>query len=263
MIAVAGGTGRLGRLVVRGLLDAGHDVRVLSRRPEGASDLVAAGAEVVQADVRRRETLDRAVAGADVVVSAVHGMNPEDDGSPHTIDWLGNRNLIDAATAAGAVVVLMSIVDAAPDGPMELQREKWRAEEYLRASGTPWTVVRATAFAELWLDTLRSTANRSGRPMVFGRGDNPINFVPVADVAAAVVRAATDPTLRGRTITVAGSRNRTMNEMAAEAAGGRTPRHVPRPALRAMSLVGRPIKPAIARLAATALVMDTADLTRH
>ena len=43
--------------------------------------------------------------------------------------------------------------------------------------------MRATAFAELWIDVLGKTAARSGRPVVFGRGDNPINFVSVADVA--------------------------------------------------------------------------------
>ena len=58
----------------------------------------------------------------------------------------------------------MSIVGASADHPIELFRMKHAAEEHLRASGAPWTIVRATAFAEFWLDLLDQTAGASGRP---------------------------------------------------------------------------------------------------
>ena len=63
-------------------------------------------------------------------------------------------NLVDAAGAAGADLVLMSTVGAAANSPMELFRMKRAAEEYASASGVPTTVVRATVFAELWVDLL-------------------------------------------------------------------------------------------------------------
>ena len=72
----------------------------------------------------------------------------------------------------------MSVVGASADSPMELFRCKHAAEAHLRGSGVAWTIVRATAFVELWIDILGSTAT-PGRPVVFGRGDNPINFVSV------------------------------------------------------------------------------------
>jgi uncharacterized protein YbjT (DUF2867 family) len=137
---------------------------------------------------------------------------------------------------------------------------KWRAEEYLRASGVPWTIVRATAFAELWADVLRSTAAKSGRVQVFGRGENPVNFVSVADVATAVVHAVTTPELRGQVLTVAGPDNLTLNELAARVGDGRPVRHVPRAGLRAMALLARPVRPGMARSASMALAMDTVDL---
>ena len=199
--------------------------------------------------------------GVAVCVSAVHGMAPSGDGSPTSVDWLGNRNIVDAAARAGAAVVMLSVVGAGPDSPMELFRMKWRAEEYLRASGVPWTVVRATAFAELWAEILRSTATRSGRVQVFGRGENPINFVSVSDVAAGVVRAVTDPGLRGRVVTIAGPENLTFNEFAARIGEAQRPRHVPRAGLRAMAVLARPLRPGLARSALTALAMDTTDMT--
>jgi NADH dehydrogenase len=187
-------------------------------------------------------------------------MAPSGDGSPTSVDWLGNRNVVDAAAGAGAAVVMLSVVGAGPNSPMELFRMKWRAEEYLRASRVPWTVVRATAFAELWAEILRSTASKSGRVQVFGRGENPINFVSVADVATAVVHAVTDPALRGQVLTVTGPENLTFNEFAARVGEGRPPRHVPRAGLRAMAVLARPVRPGLARSARAALAMDTADM---
>ena len=148
--------------------------------------------------------LAQGVEGADVVVPAVHGFAGPGGVSPATVDYQGNINLIDTAGAAGAQLVLMSVAGAAADSPMELFRMKHAAEEHLRASGVRWTIVRATAFFELWIGVLSQSAARSGRPLVFGRGDNPINFVSVTDVAALVEHVVTDPAARGRTLQIGG-----------------------------------------------------------
>ncbi|MDQ0381297.1 SDR family oxidoreductase [Amycolatopsis thermophila] len=266
MILVAGGTGRLGTLVVRRLAAAGRPVRVLTRDPARAGHLAELPAEVVRGDVRDPRGLDAATAGATVVVSAVHGFAGPGRVTPASVDRDGNVNLIEAARRAGAAFVLTSIAGAAPGHPVELFRMKAAAEAHLLSSGVPWTIVRACAFTELYLDLLRQTAGRSGRPVVFGRGDNPVGFVPVADVAAAVTAAATDPAQRGRILHVAGAANRTMNELAAEVqgelgTGGRPPRHVPRPVLRALAATAALHESALARQAAAALLMDTTDMT--
>jgi len=63
-----------------------------------------------------------AVEGAGVVVSAIHGFAGPGGVSPATVDYRGNVNLIDAARATGAQLVLMSVAGAAADSPMELFR---------------------------------------------------------------------------------------------------------------------------------------------
>ena len=75
---------------------------------------------------------------------------------------------------------------------------KWAAEQHLRSSGVGWTIVRASAFAEMWIEMFDQSAKAGKGPQVFGDGDNPVNFVSVEDVAVAVARAATDPALRGQ-----------------------------------------------------------------
>jgi uncharacterized protein YbjT (DUF2867 family) len=161
--------------------------------------------------------------------------------------------------------VLMSIVGASAEHPIELFRMKHAAEEHLRASGAPWTIVRATAFAEFWLDLLDQTAGGSGRPLIFGRGSNPINFVSVADVAALVERAALDPSARGATFEIGGPHNVSFNGLAAglQRASGRTapPRHIPRTLLRLLAAALGPIQPNRARQMRAAIAMDTMDLT--
>jgi NADH dehydrogenase len=265
VILVAGGTGRLGTAVVGRLVNSGIDVRVLTRDPERARHLDAERVEVVAGDVRDRASLDRATAGVEVVVSAVQGFTGPGRISPATVDRDGNANLTDAAGSAGADLVLMSTVGAAADSPMELFRMKRAAEEYAFASNVPTTVIRATAFAELWLDLLEQTARRSGRPLVFGHGNNAINFVSVNDVACLVERAITDPATRGQVFEIGGPGNLSFNELAraAQTATGRTspPRHVPPSVLRLMgTTIGR-VKPALGRQAKAALVMDRVDLT--
>ena len=267
MILVAGGTGRLGRLVVRRLVDGGRSVRVLTRDTSAAMDLVNAGVELATGDIRDPASLGPALSGVATVVSAVHGLVGSRGVTPASVDRDGNRNLIDAAAAASppAEVILVSTVGAGPDHPMELFRMKWAAEEQLRASLLQWTIVRSNAFAETWVELLRETAGTSGRPRVFGRGDNPINFVSAQDVADAVVRATTDPALRGQVIEVGGPGNLTLNQLARLVQGSMGSsgalHHVPRPALRAMGVLARPFNPTMARLARASLAMDTCDLT--
>lgn len=264
MILIAGGTGRLGTLVVQRLARRGLPVRVLTRRPENDVDLPDA-VDVMTGDVRDRRTLTAAVDGVEVVVSAVHGFIGPRGISPRTIDRDGNVNLVDAARAAGADFVMLSVAGASPDSPMELFRMKHAAEQHARTSPVPSTIVRATAFLELWIDLLRQTASRSGRPLVFGRGDNPINFVSVADVAGAVEYAVTEPATRGETLEIGGPENLTFNELAraVQTADGRPggPRHVPPIMLRFMTeTVGR-LRPQLGRQGRAALAMDRDDMT--
>jgi NADH dehydrogenase len=191
----------------------------------------------------------------------VHGFTAWGRG-PAAVDRDGNAHLIDAAATVGAHVILMSGRDVSPTHPMELFRMKAAAEQHLRAADVPWTVIRAGAFLELYQDLIRGTVGRSGRPLIFGHGDNPIVFSPVAEVAAAVHQAIRDPGCRGQIIEVTGP-TMTLNELAAGLTGGPdapgpTPRHVPRSLLRLLAAAhGTPL----GRQAASALVMDSYDMT--
>ena len=262
MILVAGGTGNLGSRLVAGLVAKGVPVRVLTRDPARAAQMLGPDVEAVRGDVRDPSTLAAALKGAATVVSAVHGFAAPQ--SPASVDERGNANLVEAASRAGAGVVLMSVVGASGAHPMELFRAKHRAEQNLQASGIPWSIVRATAFAETWAGIMAAPLKASGTIPVFGRGDNPINFVSVTDVAALLERVVLDPGLRSRTLELGGPDNVTFNQFASilQDVTGRTGkvRHIPRPALRVMGVLTAVPKPALARQARAAIAMDTLDM---
>ena len=202
------------------------------------------------ADVGDRPGIQATLKGADTVLSAVQGFAGPGRISPQSVDRDGNANLMDAAAQLGVDVILMSVVGASAQHLMELFRAKHAAEQHLRASGTRWTIVRATAFIELWDEIM-------AKPIVFGRGENPINFVAVDDVAAAVEQAILDPSLRGQIMEVGGPQNLTFNQLAAlqqraRGTAGKV-RHIPPAVLRAAA--------PFSRQARAALAMDTIDMT--
>jgi len=263
VIVVAGGSGLLGRRVVAALIVQGHEVRVLTRDRARAEGILGDVPQIVEVDVRRPDGLAEALQDATTVISAFHGFLGGRGEGPNEVDQGGNANLFAAARAAGATVVLMSILGASPDSPADLFRAKFAAEQQLRASGVPWCIIRSGPFIETWQQILQETAGRSGRPLVFGRGEQRLAFIAVEDVVALAARAATDPGLLGQVLEIGGE-PMSMGElaMAAQAANGRTsaPRHLPRALLRIAAVVARPFSPTIARQNRLALVMDTVDL---
>ena len=265
MIVVAGGTGTLGTRLVPRLAGQGLVVRVLTRDRARAQHLAGLSVEVVGGDVRDPGSLTRALRGASTVISAVHGLAGPGGVSPASVDRAGNAHLIDAAARTRAAFVLVSVVGASSGHPIELFRAKHAAEEALRASSIPWTIVRATAFMETWGTIMGRPLQTSGKILVFGRGDNPVNFVSATDVAALVERAVTDPGLRGEILELGGPDNLTFNELAAilqQTTGRRgAVRHIPRPALHIMASLTAAIKPALARQARAALAMDTTNMS--
>jgi uncharacterized protein YbjT (DUF2867 family) len=266
MILVTGGTGTLGTDVVRRLRARGRRLRVLTRDPSRASHLAGDDVEVVVGDARDGRVLGRIMGGVGTVVSAMHGFAGVDAAGAMAVDRDGNANLIRAARAAGVEhFVLLSVRGADPSHPMELFRAKHAAERALEASGLSWTIVRPSSYMETWLMVLGEALPRTGKVLVFGRGENPINFVSARDVAAVVELAVVDPSLRARIIDVGGPENLTFNEFARriERAAGRAnvTRHVPRPVMRVASAVLGPIKPTLAAQIRGGLLMDTIDLS--
>jgi uncharacterized protein YbjT (DUF2867 family) len=139
-ILVTGGTGALGRNVVKQLLERGHKTRVLSRKPGD-------GDGWVQGDLATGAGLENAVVGTDAIVHA--GSATTQLTRLHATDVVGTRRLLAMAREAGVGhVVYISIVGI--DGiAYPYYRAKLAAEGVMRENIVPWSILRATQFHTL------------------------------------------------------------------------------------------------------------------
>jgi uncharacterized protein YbjT (DUF2867 family) len=187
MILAVGGTGVVGRMAVRRLLERGERVRILVRPDSDAGDLVVAGAEPVVGDLREPRSLARACEGVAAVVATANAASPRLPGdSPETVDDAGTAALAAAAMTAGVRhLVYVSALIADPESPVPLLRAKGRAEAHLRAGGVPWTILRPDAFMESWPAMIVGMPVAAGRPVRLPLPPTRRHsFISAADVAA-------------------------------------------------------------------------------
>jgi len=175
-ILVTGGAGGFGRALIPRLERRGYAVRIMSRRPAPAGS----SAEWAQADIESGAGLADALAGADVVVHAASSP------ARHTrqIDVEGTRRLLAAAHAAGVGHFAYISIVGIERIPFGYYRAKVAAEELVRGSGLPWSILRATQFHTL-IDGLLRGADRL--PLFLLPSD--LQFQPI-DVGEAAERMA-------------------------------------------------------------------------
>jgi uncharacterized protein YbjT (DUF2867 family) len=212
-VVVAGATGRQGGAVARQLLERGHRVRALTRRPgsRAAAILHLAGAELHEADLDDRGAVRRAAEGADAFFLVT---TPFEEGAD--AEARQGRRAAEAARSAGVGHLVFSSVagaDRATGIPhFESKRE---IEAYLDEVGLPHTVVAPTWFMENLLDRALLDGLRAGTlalPLPAGR---PLQLVALADLAGMVRLALERPAeLAGKRVELA-SDARTGPELAA------------------------------------------------
>ena len=168
-ILVTGGTGTLGRHVVRRLRDAGRDIRVLTRRTRDDED----GVRFMTGDLLAGAGVDAAVDGVWTIVHCA--------GSARG-DEVATRNLVAAAAGASRPhLVFISVVgaDRVPvEGPADRMMfgyfdMKRKAEEVVAGSGLPWSTIRATQFHDLVLMVLEKLAKLPSFPFHPASRSNP------------------------------------------------------------------------------------------
>ncbi|CAM01086.1 uncharacterized protein YbjT (DUF2867 family) [Saccharopolyspora erythraea NRRL 2338] len=171
-ILVTGGTGTLGRVVVRELLDAGRDVRVLSRRSSPEQSLF----ERVTGDLRRGTGVDAAVSGVAAIVHCATTLGRADVATA--------RTLVDAARRHGNPHIVYISIVGVDRVPLPYYRAKLEVERMLTVSGLPWTILRTTQFHDL-IARIASLQARSPVNLTLGGAA----FQPV-DVGEVAVRLA-------------------------------------------------------------------------
>lgn len=181
-VLVAGATGNTGSEVLRQLRAAATPVRVLTRHHAAAQRLRDDGIDAVIADLSVPGSLPAALDGIDAVYVATSA-------SPELPQLEA-----DLATAAGQPgvehLVKLSVIGCASDSPIAFGRLHHAAEEAVKSSGVPWTMVRPNGFMQ---NTLAWKAQFSGGTIRGPVIDARWSIVDVRDIAAVAVAALLDP----------------------------------------------------------------------
>lgn len=219
VVTVFGGGGFIGRYAVQDLLAGGEGwrVRVTQRDPKSAFFLGPLGAlgqlQFLAADIRRKETVARAVEGAHAVVNLVGIL----DGDFQGFHADGARNIAEAAAEAGVeALVHVSAIGADPDSPSRYGRSKGQGEQAVRAAFPNATILRPSivfgpedGFTNRFAQMIRRF------PVVpVVRGRTQFQPVFVADLARAIAKAVADPEhFGGRTFDIGGPERISMSEL--------------------------------------------------
>lgn len=169
-ILVIGGTGRVGRTVVRKLVNKGFDVRVLCRNIVAAQSLPELSkAKLFEGDVCNLDSLIQASAGCSTVVD-VHGMKPSRIGKitdlfnhpknipyhPYNVNYLGVKRILTAMETNKVKKIIRitgAFVDKSAFSPLRVlfnvllsMTSAWHeaSEIAIRNSGLDYTVIRPT-----------------------------------------------------------------------------------------------------------------------
>lgn len=193
-IVVIGGTGLIGSKLVQNLRQQGHEV-VAASPSVGVNTLTGEG-------------LAGALAGAEVVVDVANSPSFEDKAAMDFFE-IGGRNLLSAEKVAGVHHhVALSVVGTDRLLAMGYFRAKLAQENLIKASNTPYTIVRATQFFE-FVGAIAQSATDGNTVRL-----PPVQIQPIAseDVAAALATVATGKPLND-TVDVSGPERIRMDEL--------------------------------------------------
>lgn len=221
MITVFGGSGFIGRYVVRALCKAGYRVRVATRRPHLALNLKVTGdvgqVQLVQANLRDRPSIDRATEGAEAVVNLVAILFEEGRQKFTSLHVDGARNVAESAAAAGAErFIQISGLGADEDASSRYARTKAEGENAVREAMPNATVLRpSVVFGEedSFFNRFADMARFTPALPLFGGGRTRLQPVFAGDVADAVAAALKDDYAPGKTYELGGPRIYTFKEL--------------------------------------------------
>jgi len=220
-VCVFGGTGFLGRRLVRRLAGEGATLRVAVRSPERAQSVLPTvdldRVNVLRADVREPASVAAAVAGADAVVNAVSAYVEKAGVSFESVHVQGARTLAQEAFAAGvARLVLVSGIGADPQSPSPYIRARGRGELAARQAFPGATVVRPGAMfgpGDALFGALADIIRLFPVVPLIGGGRTRVQPVYVEDVAEAIARVLAERGSAGQTYELAGPGAYTLREL--------------------------------------------------
>lgn len=217
LVTVFGGGGFLGRHVAQALMERGARVRIAQRDLASTMRVQPLGGlgqkQFVAADIRKPQSVARAIAGSDMVINLVGVLTGDFEGSHHD----GAANVAKAATDAGVrALVHVSAIGADPQSPSAYGRSKAAGEAAVMAAFPQATIIRPSILfgpEDQFLNRFAQLISSLPVVPVIG-AETKFQPVFVGDVAQAIAQAIDKPGLHGgKTYELGGPKQLSMMEL--------------------------------------------------
>lgn len=212
LVTIFGGSGFVGSQIVRDLARRGYRIRVAVRRPDLAFHLQPLGGvgqiKAIQANLRYRWSVDRAVEGADAVINCVGILYQAGGQRFDAVQAFGARAIAEAARAQNiSNVVHLSAIGADASSDIAYLKSKAEGEEAMLETVPDAVVMRPSLLfgpGDGFFNRFASIAGSAPALPLFGGGETKLQPVYVGDVAAAVVKAIDGDAKTGTTYELGG-----------------------------------------------------------
>jgi len=218
-VTVFGGSGFVGRHVVRALAKRGYRVLVAVRRPDLAFHLQPLGdlgqIKAVQANVRVRWSVDRAVKGSHAVINLVGTFDAGGRNNFNAVQEFGARAIAEAARAEGAKLIQMSSIGADEESASIYSQTKAAGEKAALETVKDAIVFRPSVIfgpEDSFFNRFAQMTKFSPFLPLIGGGHTRFQPVYVGDVAEAVVKAVDGELKGGSVYELGGPENATFRE---------------------------------------------------
>ncbi len=219
-IFITGGTGFVGREVLWKLHEAGHTLRLLTRRSDAESTRQLAyrhRAEIVPGSVNERDALTRGMNGCHTVIHLVGIISEFGDNTFQNAHVEATRSVVGVAEETGVKRLLhMSALGTRENAMSQYHQSKWQAENIIRKSSLDWTIFRPSVIYgrdDGFVNMLAKICQLSPVAVVMGNGRNKLQPIAVEDVAHCFASALEKPESIDRTFDLCGLEEFSLNEI--------------------------------------------------
>ena len=211
-LLIIGGTGTLGRQVVKQAIDEGYQVKCLVRNLRRGTFLRDWGAELIYGDLSIPETIPPSLKDVNVIIDAAT-VRPTDDYNAEKIDWQGKIALIEAAKLANIKkFIFFSVLNANENQTIPLLDLKLKVEKRLQDSGLNYTIFRCPGFFQGLINEYAIPILEKQKVWQLGES-KPIAYVDTQDAAKAVISSLVTSKSDYKSFSIVGPKSWTSQEI--------------------------------------------------